>query len=358
VPDGGAWTIVMACFSLVGAYERSLVLADAVLADPRLGAATMATATVSTIRAFALLATGRVSDALEDVERGREARRSGWRHLAGVAAANHCLCLIEAGDLDAAAAALTEDAPLSEPRDIPDLRRLHALAELRLAQGQPAEALELALRSGSLLERQIKVFGHCPWRTTAALAALALGDRRRALELARQAHALSERTGATDARIRDLRVLGLCEGGERGVELLSLGAELGTSAPPRLETLRVLVELGAALRRGNHRAAAREPLQRAADAALAGGAVALHQRARTELAATGARPRREFLRGGPASLTASERRIAELAVGGHSNREIAQQLFVTQKTVEYHLRNVYRKLGINGRRELARALGE
>ena len=120
----------------------------------------------------------------------------------------------------------------------------------------------------------------------------------------------------------------------------------------------MLVDLGAALRRGNRRAAAREPLQRAADAALAGGAIALHQRARTELAATGARPRREFLRGGPASLTPSERRIAELAVGGHSNREIAQQLFVTPKTVEYHLRNVYRKLGIAGRRELARALNE
>jgi DNA-binding CsgD family transcriptional regulator len=358
VPDGGAWTIVIACFSLVGAYERSLALSDAVLDDPRLGAATMAMATVRTIRAFALLAQGRVSDAIDDVERAREARRSGWRQLAGVAAANHCLCLIEAGELDAAGEALTDDAPLREPRDMPDLRRLHALAELRLAQGRPGEALELALRTGSLLERQIKVFGHCPWRTTAVLAAVALGERPRALELARQAHALSEQTGSIDARIRDLRVLGLCEGGERGLELLSLGAELGASAPPRLQTLRVLVDLGAALRRSNRRAAAREPLQQAADAALAGGAMALHQRARTELAATGARPRREFLRGGPASLTPSERRIAELAVGGHSNREIAQQLFVTPKTVEYHLRNVYRKLGIAGRRELARALNE
>jgi DNA-binding CsgD family transcriptional regulator len=355
-PDGGGWTIVLACFSLVGAYERSVSLADEVLDDRRLGAATMATATARTIRAFALLAQGSVSAAIADVERAREARRSGWRQLAGVAAANHCLCLIEAGELERAETALTEDAPLTEPRDIPDLRRLHALAELRLAQGRPAEALELALRTGALLERQIKVFGHCPWRTTAALAALALGEHPRALELARQAHALSEQTGATDARIRDLRVRGLCEGAERGLELLSLGAELGASAPPRLETLRLLVDFGAALRRGNHRAAAREPLQRAADAALAGGAAALHQRARTELAATGARPRREFLRGGPASLTPSERRIAELAVGGHSNREIAQQLFVTSKTVEYHLRNVYRKLGITGRREVERAL--
>ena len=83
----------------------------------------------------------------------------------------------------------------------------------------------------------------------------------------------------------------------------------------------------------------------------------LHARARTELAAAGARPRRAALRSGPASLTPSERRIAELAAVGQSNREISQILFVTPKTVEYHLRNAYRKLDIESRRELARVLG-
>jgi DNA-binding CsgD family transcriptional regulator len=87
-----------------------------------------------------------------------------------------------------------------------------------------------------------------------------------------------------------------------------------------------------------------------------GGAVALNERARVELAAAGARPRREALLSGPASLTASERRIAELAASGQSNREIAQALFVTPKTVEYHLRNTYRKLDIQTRQELASAL--
>jgi len=88
-----------------------------------------------------------------------------------------------------------------------------------------------------------------------------------------------------------------------------------------------------------------------------GGARALHERARTELAATGARPRREVLLSGPASLTPSERRIADLAAAGQSNREIAQALFVTPKTVEYHLRNSYRKLDISSRRQLGEALG-
>jgi DNA-binding CsgD family transcriptional regulator len=68
------------------------------------------------------------------------------------------------------------------------------------------------------------------------------------------------------------------------------------------------------------------------------------------------RPRREAFLSGPASLTPSERRIAEIAAVGRTNREIAQTLFVTPKTVEYHLRNAYRKLGIDTRRELAEAL--
>jgi DNA-binding CsgD family transcriptional regulator len=55
-------------------------------------------------------------------------------------------------------------------------------------------------------------------------------------------------------------------------------------------------------------------------------------------------------------LTASERRVADLAAGGQTNRDIAQILYVTPKTVEVHLSNAYRKLGIGSRRELARAL--
>ena len=66
----------------------------------------------------------------------------------------------------------------------------------------------------------------------------------------------------------------------------------------------------------------------------------------------GFRPRRNRVTG-PDSLTPSELRVAALAAGGATNREIAQELFVTTKTVELHLSNVYRKLGVAGRQELA-----
>jgi predicted acyl esterase len=75
----------------------------------------------------------------------------------------------------------------------------------------------------------------------------------------------------------------------------------------------------------------------------------------TELRATGARPRR-VLQTGLESLTASERRIADLAGTGLTNREIAQMLFITARTVEGHLTNVFRKLRLDSRTDLGAAL--
>src|SRR5438876_7125470 len=109
------------------------------------------------------------------------------------------------------------------------------------------------------------------------------------------------------------------------------------------------------LRRRNRRTEARELLREALDAAHRAGAKPLAEYAETELGATGARPRRVVLRGLD-SLTASERRIAELASEGLTNREIAQTLFVTARTVEGHLTSVFRKLQVQSRDELPAAL--
>ena len=127
-------------------------------------------------------------------------------------------------------------------------------------------------------------------------------------------------------------------------------------SPAKLEHAKARTELGAALRRANRRAAAREQLRQAVELATICGAASLG-RAERELLATGARPRRVAL-SGVASLTPSERRVAEMAAEGPTNREIAQALFVTQRTVEVHLTSIYRKLGISSRSQLAAALAE
>ena len=127
-------------------------------------------------------------------------------------------------------------------------------------------------------------------------------------------------------------------------------------SPARLEYARALVDLGAALRRGNSRSEARQVLRRGVELAHQCGATALVERANRELAATGAHPRTIMLSGLDA-LTASERRVAQMAAQDMSNKEIAQALFVTVKTVEQHLGRVYRKLDIGSRRQLSAALG-
>ncbi|MBV8989605.1 MAG: LuxR family transcriptional regulator [Solirubrobacterales bacterium] len=116
-----------------------------------------------------------------------------------------------------------------------------------------------------------------------------------------------------------------------------------------------MTDLGAGLRRAGRRAESREILRPALDLAHRCGAHALTERARTELIAAGGRPRRLVL-SGLASLTPSERRVAQLAATGLPNRDIAQHLFVTTRTVEGHLTHAYQKLDITSRDQLAAAL--
>jgi DNA-binding NarL/FixJ family response regulator len=126
-------------------------------------------------------------------------------------------------------------------------------------------------------------------------------------------------------------------------------------SPALLERAHSLTEFGAALRRSGGRAAAREPLARALELAVRCGARPLAARARDELKATGARPRRPW-RTGVAALTPSELRVARLAAEGRTNRQIPCELYVTAKAIEGHLARAYTKLGIKGRAQLAQAL--
>jgi DNA-binding CsgD family transcriptional regulator len=354
---GVAWSLLTTALCLAGDLERAIEVANAAVQDARRISSPYAFATASYARGLPELWRGKVTLAMADLESALDARRFGWRQFARAASAHYALCLIETGDLVRAEEVLSEEAPAEPTGDVGNAARLYTLAELRRSQGRADEALEVALEAGQLSERNFPFLGYCPWRGSAALAALAMGDDARALDFARDMYVRSEQTQVLHQLIRSRRILGMCQPEEEGVRTLRGAVELGMSSPPRLETIRSLVELGSALRRSNERAAARDPLQRAADLARDSGALALFERARVELSASGGRPRRDALLSGPASLTPSERRIAELARSGSSNRQIAQTLFVTPKTVEYHLRNAYRKLNIQSRRELADALG-
>ncbi len=218
--------------------------------------------------------------------------------------------------------------------------------ELLLAKGRLAEAredfVEAAERVEWLAYPNPEILG---WRTGLARVELAEGNGEEALRLGDEALALAREAGGERAIGIALRHRGAIAGGEEGAADLREAADLleRTSAP--LQRAHALVDLGAALRRANRRKDAREPLAEGLDLAHRCGAAALEARARVELEATGARPRSAVLTG-VESLTPSELRVARLAAGGRTNREIAQGLFVTAKTVETHLRHVYQKLDV------------
>jgi len=243
----------------------------------------------------------------------------------------------------------------------PDFGRTASGAMLREIRGRLALAqadfgtarAELQAAAGIYDALHLLNPGTC-WRSALALAAAA-EDPGQARRLADDELADARRAGLPRPTGIALRTRGMLEGGERGLRDLREAAEVLAASGARLEHARALVELGAALRRANQRTAAREPLRTGLDLAHRCGAVRLAERARAELLTTGAKPRRAVLTGLEA-LTASERRVAELAAAGMSNPEIAQALFVTLSTVEGHLRHVYRKLSISSRGQLPDAL--
>jgi DNA-binding CsgD family transcriptional regulator len=194
-----------------------------------------------------------------------------------------------------------------------------------------------------------------PWRPHLAQALMLAGEQDEARALAEEDAALARAWGAHRPLARALRVQGLTLGGQEGTVLLRESAEVARDSPGRLELALSLVELGAAERRANRRTAARELLEEGMSLAHQCGARSLKERALQELLAAGARPRRPPASGRD-TLTPSELRIAGLAGTGQTNRQIAQRLFITQKTVEAHLARAFRKLHIDSRAQLPAAL--
>ena len=231
---------------------------------------------------------------------------------------------------------------------------LQARGRLRLAQRRHADAhADLLAAAARWDELGVAHPGFASWRVDAVEA---LEDVDAARELAEEHLALADRLGLPGPRGSGLRALAASTGGRERISLLERACELLAATPSRLEYTRALVDLGAALRRANRRADAREPLREALDLADRGGMRLLARRAREELRLAGAKPRRAALTG-LASLTPAEHRVAILAADGHTNREIAERLYVTQRTVETHLTHVFQKLDITSRSEL-RAVGD
>jgi DNA-binding CsgD family transcriptional regulator len=350
----------LAVFALVVAedLQTAELAATTAVDDARRRGSVLGFATACHVRSLAEMRRGRITDAAADTVNTLNARAYGWRLSLGSAVGVEAECLIARGELDAAARVLQElmDENGASSQDPGAYRFVGARGQVRLLQLSPATALEDLIESGRLLRRlggdNPAVY---PWRSLASAASLALGDRAEARRLAEEEVALAAAFGAPGAHGRALGALAATADGAEALELREEAVRVLESSQAALDRARALIDLGATLRRATRRRDAREPLKLGLDLAGRCGARALVLRAREELVAVGARPRRDAATGRDA-LTVRESQVAGLAAQGMSNREIAEALFVTVKTVEWHLKHAYRKLGVGSRRELGTAL--
>jgi DNA-binding CsgD family transcriptional regulator len=357
--DSGMFLIAVCVLIFADRFELAAELLTAALEDAQSRGSILGSGQISGFLALLQLRRGELRDAEAEAQSAVSSLGNALPQLAPIAVACLVECLRERGELDWAEAILEEGGLAGElGAEYHNSHLLEARGQLRLAQSRHESALADFLEAGRRLEALGMVNpAIAAWRSGAALALAALGDAAQASQLAGEELALAKQFGAPRALGVAQRVAGLVTPGEPGRRLLRRAvATLAESSAP-LEHARALVDLGGALRRANRKADARSLLTSGLELAQRCGACALAERAIDELSAAGARrPRRLQLEGRDA-LTPSELRIARLAAGGKTNREIAQLLFLTIKTVEGHLRQAYRKLGVGGRPELAARLG-
>ena len=345
----------MAIFVLDLANEGSEAMAhwDAARAAAHRHASELALGALDLVIALSWLLRGELQEAealMRPAEPGRRVAIDGHYGLPILA-----LVLVERGDLTEARRVLESRLPTVAGTDA-DALALQAESALLIAERRWSEALDVTARYGARLRAGVVNPAWAPWRSLRAEALVGLERHDEAQALLEDELASARQWGAPGALSRTLRLLSTtAQASETELELAGQAVEISDGTGARLEHAKALVTLGAVLRRRGQRIRAREPLRAGLELAIRCGAERLADHARTELYAAGGRPRRDAL-SGPGALTPSERRIAELVAAGLSNREVAQALFVTPRTVEYHLTSVYRKLEISARGGVADAL--
>jgi DNA-binding CsgD family transcriptional regulator len=344
---------------LLDDLDGAISFTDAMLDDAARRGSLVGFLAGSTFRAFANLRRGALieaeADAAPALELGRE---QGLYFVLPFTASYLGLTMLERGrSLEARELLRQIELPGPMAATSAGITLMDALGCVQRVRGELEPAIESLRACGRACEG-IGVLNPsiAPWRSELALA-LRPVDLDAARELAAAELALSRAAETVRGLGISLRTSAAVSAPSERQVLLEESIAVLEGSPLRLELARSLLDLGAHLRREGQRARSREPLRRALEIAHACAAEPLADRARQELLAAGARPRRPWL-SGLESLTPSELRIARLAAQGRSNNEVAQTLFITTRTVKGHLSSVYRKLDISSRRELPRLLAD
>ena len=260
---------------------------------------------------------------------------------------------------ESARAAAGEALTIAESVEAPTGRRVagSALGLLELSLGDAGAAHHaLAPFVDEVRELGVGEPGAMRFVPDAVEALVEIGEPAVAAELLGWYEAAARTVGRSSAIALSVRCRGLLAAAagdvEQAVDLLEEALHRLEDVPLPLERARTLLALGTGQRRARERRAARESLEAAAAAFGELGATLWAERARAEIARIGGR-----VAAGP-ELTPNEMQVAQLVAEGLTNKEVAARLFLSPKTVEFHLRNVFRKVGVKSRTELTRRLPE
>jgi DNA-binding CsgD family transcriptional regulator len=231
-----------------------------------------------------------------------------------------------------------------------------ALGELELGRGDAARAVALFEHQQQLLDDLMITDPDLSPAAELVEGYLTVGRAGDAQRAAARFSAATETKGQPWSQARALRAQGMLAGDDGFVAAFERALSLHEQTPDAFEAARTRLAFGQRLRRSRNRVLAREQLRAAVDGFDQLGARPWADRARAELAATGETHRRRDA-AGIDDLTPQELQVALLLIGGKTTRETAAALFLSPKTVEYHLRHVYQRLGIHSREELAQRLG-
>ncbi|MEE3850626.1 AAA family ATPase [Gordonia sp. LSe1-13] len=256
------------------------------------------------------------------------------------------------GQADECRAHAEEAMSLGLARDVHAARiwALHALADLAVAGDDPEETLRRLLAVDELLTERAVGDPDLSPRPDLVETLVRLGRETEAADVARKFSMVADAKGQpwSAARARRAAAMVADDFDQAFAEALALHRD----TPDRFETARTALAYGERLRRAGRRVDARVQLRSSLSAFAELGARPWADRAATELDLTGERVAHRP-QGGVASLTPQELQVALLLSDGRTTREAAAALFLSPKTVEYHLRKVYRKLGIRSRAELS-----
>ena len=357
-PSAGGYAFVMLTVACTWAdhLTDALALTDRMVEHGRRHGRPVAVATGALLRSLVGYHRGRLTEAAADAAMALDLAPvlPGSHPLLTTAHAIAVLETIERATDDAELVALDREARLLpvDPDALPYVLVLHARGVLAAELGNHDGAVELFRAAGEHAASWDALNpAVVPWRSATALSLRVLGGLEEAHRLVAEELGMARGYGAPRPIGIALRAAAALATPADAVPMLEEAVVVLKDSPSQLERARALVDLGRAIRLSGRPRDAREPLRMALELAVHSGSNRLTAHAHGELVAAGMRPRRVAVTGVDA-LTPAERRVAELAAVGRSNRAIAEQLFISEKTVEGHLGKVYDKLGVRSRAQL------